>query len=447
MARRSRKNRLPQEPVHASVESVSHDGKGICHVDDTTVFVDGALEGEDITFQYTSKRKKVAEAVVLEVIKASPLRVKPQCPHYEICGGCSLQHLDEPQQIHLKQQTLLDNLKHIGNAEPQQLLDPLVGPHWGYRRKARLGVRFVVKKDKLLVGFREKRSNFLAQLTACKVLHPMVGERLDGLSRLIHSLSIYDQIPQVEVAFGDEQGAYIIRHLKPMTDEDENKLKAYGEQTGLHIYLQPKGPDTIQLIWPQDTSGQFLPLAYYLPEYHIKHQFLPTDFTQVNAVINRQMIHLAMELLAPEAEDKVLDLFCGIGNFSLPLATRVKQVIAIEGNDELVARAKHNALANNIANVQFYAADLFKDFTSMQWAKQNYQRILLDPARSGAKEICEYLPSFKAHTVVYVSCNPATLARDTQIMVHKNGYKLVCAGVMDMFPHTAHVESIALFKK
>lgn len=446
MARRRRRQRLPQDPVQVTIESVSHDGKGVCHVDDTTVFIDGALEGEELTFVYTNKRKNVAEGKVHEVLKPSPLRVEPQCPHFSICGGCSLQHLAEDQQILLKQGVLLENLKRLGKAEPESVLEPLRGPHWGYRTKARLGVRFVVKKDKMLVGFREKHSNFLAELETCKVLHPDVGLHLRELSDLILSLSIYNQIPQIEVAYGDEQGAFIVRHLEAFNDDDLQKLSAYAEKMSLHIYLQPKGPDSITRLYPLDDK-KFKPLSYTLPDYDIVNEFRATDFTQVNMDINREMINLALELMAPKAEDKVLDLFCGLGNFTLPLARKVAHVTGVEGSSELVIRAKENALKNGIENTDYYAADLFEDFSGMKWAQQKYDRILLDPARSGAKEIVEYLPKFGAHTVVYVSCNPSTLARDTEIMVHQNGYKLVKAGVMDMFPHTAHVESIALFIK
>ena len=445
MARRRRKQKLPQDPVNVTIESVSHDGKGVCHIDDLTVFIDGALEGEEISFLYTSKRKNIAEGRVHEVFKASPYRVEPRCPHFNVCGGCSLQHLAEEQQIILKQGVLLENLRRIGKAEPETVLPPLIGEHWGYRRKARLGARFVIKKDKMLVGFREKHSNFLAELESCLVLHPGVGQHLHDLSKLLRSLSIYQHIPQVEVAYGDEQGAFIVRHLEAFNEDDLHKLKGYAEKMNIQMYLQPKGPDSITRLYPDD--DHFQPLSYALPEYNVIHEFRPTDFTQVNADINRKMIKLALELLQPEPAEKVLDLFCGLGNFTLPLARKVSQVTGVEGSAELVKRAKENAGRNGIANVDFFAADLFHDVSSMKWAQQKYDRILLDPARSGAREIIEYLPKFDAHTVVYVSCNPSTLARDAEIMVHQNGYKLVKAGVMDMFPHTAHVESIALFKK
>ncbi len=442
---RRRKAKLPRDPVRATIESASHDGKGICHVDDRTIFVDGALEGEEITFLYTAKRRNIAEAKVHEVIKASPYRIEPGCPHFAICGGCSLQHLAEDQQILLKQGVLLENLRRIGKSAPETVLPPLSGPHWGYRRKARLGVRFVVKKDKMLVGFREKHSNFLAEIERCKVLHPDVGLHLTELAQMLRGLSIYDQIPQIEVAFGDQQGAFIIRHLQPMTDSDKRQIIAYAEQMNLHMYLQPGGPGSVQRIWPADKD--FHPLSYALPEFNIINEFKPTDFTQVNGEINRKMIELALKLLDPQPEDKILDLFCGLGNFTLPIATKVRHVTGIEGSDELVIRARENAQKNGLTNVDYYAADLFQDISGFSWAKQKYDRILLDPARSGAREIIQNSANFAAHTIVYVSCNPSTLARDTEIMVHQQGYKLLKAGVMDMFPHTAHVESIAVFVK
>jgi len=443
MARRRRRQKLPQDPVQVTIESVSHDGKGVCHLDGRTVFIDGALEGEVLSFIYTSRRKDVAEGKVHEIIEASPLRVEPQCEHFAICGGCSLQHLAAEQQILLKQGVLLNSLKHLGKCQPEALLEPLRGPHWGYRTKARLGVRFVVKKDKMLVGFREKHSNFLAELETCKVLHPDVGLHLRDLAEVLRSLSIYNQIPQIEVAYGDDQGAFIVRHLEPFSDNDKQQLKDYAEKMQLHLYLQPKGPDSITRLYPDEEH--FSSLSYALPDYNIINEFRPTDFTQVNMEINHKMIAQALQLLDLQPEDKVLDLFCGLGNFTLPLARQSAHVTGVEGSAELVIRAKQNARKNGIENVDFYAADLFEDFSDMNWAKQKYDKILLDPARSGAKEIIDYLPKFSADTVVYVSCNPSTLARDTETMVHKHGYKLVKAGVMDMFPHTAHVESIALF--
>jgi len=449
MARR-RRVKLPQEPVECEISGFSHDGKGISHVNDKTVFIDGALLGETVRFKYTGKRKQVMEGVVEEILQPSAERVEPGCEFFSVCGGCSLQHLAHSKQLEVKQQLLLDNLSRLGHVSAEEILTPLTGPIWGYRRKARLGVRYVIKKQKLLIGFREKRSNFLSDMSSCKVLHPSIGNRLDKLADVILQLSCYSQIPQIEVSIGDDIASLVIRHLEVLTDEDKTILKDFGRTYGFNLYLQSAGPDSIELLYPDKDS--FQRLSYLLPEYKVEHQFNVTNFTQVNMVINRQMIDLALNLMDLQENHKVLDLFCGLGNFTLPIARKVSHVIGIEGSDDLVIQAKQNALENGISNADFYSADLFinsgkADFKAMQWAQQKYDRILLDPARSGAKEIIEHLPHFKAKIVVYVSCNPATLARDADIMVNQHGYKLVKTGIMDMFPHTAHVESIALFVK
>jgi len=447
MARR-RRVKLPAEAVECEISGFSHDGKGISHVDNKTVFINGALMGETVRFKYTGKRKQVMEGAVEEIIQPSPDRVEPGCEFFSVCGGCSLQHLSHYKQLEVKQQLLLDNLSRLGHVTAEQILPPLTGPIWGYRRKARLGVRYVIKKQKLLIGFREKSSNFLTDMSSCKVLHPSIGNRLDKFADVILQLSCYTQIPQIEVSVGDDIASLVIRHLEDLTDNDKSILKEFGKTYGFNLYLQSAGPDSIELLYPD--KDIFQRLSYILPEYQIEHQFNVTNFTQVNMVINRQMIDLALNLMDLQEDHKVLDLFCGLGNFTLPIARKVTHVTGIEGSDELVIQAKQNALENGINNADFFSADLFIDkgkfdFKTMQWAQKKYDRILLDPARSGAKEIVEYLPHFGAKTVVYVSCNPATLARDADIMVNQHGYKLLKTGIMDMFPHTAHVESIALF--
>ncbi len=449
MARR-RKVKLPAEPVECEITDFSHDGKGISYINDKTVFIDGALKGEKIRFKYTSKRKQVMAGVLEEVLQASPDRVIPGCEFFSFCGGCSLQHLSGKKQLELKQQILSDNLTRLGNVQAEQILQPLTGPVWAYRRKARLGVRYVNKKQKLLIGFREKRSNFLTDMSCCKVLHPSIGKRLDKLSDIIMQLGCYAQIPQIEVSVGDKVASLVIRHLQDLTDEDKEKLKKFASKYSYNLYLQAAGPDSIKLLYPDTESLKTL--SCFLPEYNIEQHFKVTDFTQVNMIINRQMIDLALNLLDLQKHHQVLDLFCGWGNFTLPIARRVSHVTGVEGSDELVSRAKQNALVNGIENVDYYCTDLFInsgqfDFKVFQWAKKCYDRILLDPARSGARQIMEYLPHFKAEVVVYVSCNPATLARDADIMVNQHGYQLQKAGIMDMFPHTAHMESIALFIK
>jgi len=427
--------------VPAHIESLSHDGRGVAHVDGKAVFIEGALPGEEVLFTYAVQRKRYDEGTVVQILKPSPQRVTPRCAHFNICGGCSLQHMDAAAQIEAKQQVMLDNLRQIGRVAPEQVLPPLRGPHWGYRRRARLGVKFVIKKDRLLVGFREKRNALLADLERCEVLHPSVGERLPELRALIASLESYNCIPQIEVAVGDEATALVFRNLAALSGSDLERLQQFGEAHGLQIYLQPAGPESVSLVWPAAAS-----LSYRLPDYGLELFFSPTDFMQVNGEINRAMIASVIGLLDLKPQEHVLDLFCGLGNFTLPLARHAGHVTGVEGDARLVERAQSNAQHNGIRNAEFYAADLSQDLAQQPWAEQRFDKILLDPPRTGALEIVRQLPVFGASRIVYVSCNPATLARDAQELV-QCGYRLLSAGVMDMFPHTTHVESIALFEK
>ncbi len=437
-----RRKRLPEEPVFARIESLSHDGRGVAHLDGKATFIDGALPGEEVMFLYRSQRKKFDEGRACEVLKPSPDRVVPKCAHADICGGCSLQHMAPEAQIHSKQQVLVDNLERIGHVRAEQVLPPLTGPHWGYRHKARLGAKFVRKKGKVLVGFREKRTPYLAELTRCEVLHPNVGGLLEPMAGLIQGLTVVSAIPQIEVAVGDDRTVLIVRNLEPVPDEDLEQLCAFAEQHGLDIYLQPKGPESVTLLWPQESQ-----LHYALPDYDLRLDFLPTDFTQINPEINRRMIPHALALLDVQAHETVLDLFCGLGNFTLPLARAAAEVTGVEGDLALVRRARANAERNGIDNVQFHAADLTHDVAGEMWAKASYDKILLDPPRSGAQEMIPLLARMGAKRIVYVSCHPGSLARDAGMLVNEFGYRLSHAGVMDMFPHTAHVESIALFEK
>jgi len=438
-----RKKKLPTEPQQASVESLTHDGRGVARVADKTVFIDGALPDEEVLFRYTGVRRNYDEGEVLEVLKASPHRVTPACEFFTSCGGCSLQHLEPAEQIRLKQSMLLDNLRRIGKVQADEILPPLIGPIWGYRQKARLGVRYVHKKERVLVGFREKHSGLLADMTHCRILNPLIGERLDALSQLIRQLSCYKHIAQIEVAVGDEAAALIFRHLVDLTEADKQRLVDFARQYDFQVYLQPKGPDSVTLLWPETAS-----LSYRLPDFDITLAFLPNDFTQVNTAINQAMINLALELLEPQATDRVLELFCGLGNFSLPLARKVQQVSAVEGDVALIERARENAVRNDIHNIDFHVANLMEEVSGLPWIrKRRYDKVLLDPPRSGALEMLPHIARLKASRIVYVSCNPATLARDAGILVNEYGYRLVKAGVMDMFPHTTHVESIALFSK
>lgn len=438
----ARRKRLPQAPVETIIESLSQDGRGVTHIDGKAVFIHGALPNERVTFKYTAKKRKYDEGTIDEVLEASPDRVEPGCAHFDICGGCSLQHLSAEAQIHYKQTAMLDSLKHIGNVEPETVFEPLTGEVWGYRRKARLGARYVRKKARALVGFRERRNVFLADIKACEVVHPSVGQHLTDLQALITQMDSREAIPQIEVAVGDEKTSLVFRHLEPLSEHDLELLRNYAKEFSVQLYTQSKGPDTIKLLYPETAE-----LFYAHPEFDTKVHFSPNDFFQVNTSINRKMVPWAIELLELSGEETVLDLFCGLGNFTLPIARKAKQVTGVEGDAVMVKRAKQAAIANGIENTNYYACNLMEDMAQQPWLKKQYDCILLDPPRLGAKEVIEHFGKLGAKKIVYVSCHPATLARDAGELVHTHGYKLKAAGVMDMFPHTAHVESIAVFEK
>ncbi len=441
MSRRPRKKRLPEPVAQISIESLGHDGRGVTHLDGKAVFIDGALPGEVVSFEYLASRKKYDEGRVLEVLQASPDRVEPRCPHFGLCGGCSLQHLEANAQILAKQQVLLDNLGRIGKVEPEAVLEPLTGPVWGYRTKARLGAKYVIRKGRLLVGFREKRMPYVADLSRCEVLHPSVGERFRELAELIGRLEAKATIPQVEVSVSEAITALVFRHLEPLCESDLAAFRQFSIDQDIHVYLQPGGPDTIRLLWPEQST-----LSYHLSGQAIEIRFRPTDFTQVNVDINQQMVTRVLEMLKLDSQDRVLDLFCGLGNFTLPMARLAGSVVGVEGAAELVSRARDNAALNRIENVSFHAADLAKDSPDAAWAGGEYDKVLLDPPRSGAAEVMSALGRIRPRQIVYVSCHPGSLARDAGTLVNDMGYRLRSAGVMDMFPHTAHVESIALFQ-
>lgn len=450
MSRRRRK-KLPTEPVRVNIETLSHDGRGITHIDGKVTFISRALPGEEVMFRYTSKRGKFDEGDTVEVLKASPQRIEPRCPHFGVCGGCSLQHLSPEDQIAAKQERLLENLTHLGKVSPGTVLPPLTAAPWGYRRKARLGVKFMRRDEVMRVGFREKHSSFLTDARQCDVLHPIIGQRLTAMGELVNSLSVRDKIPQIEVAVSDANTdantALVFRHLEPLADDDIQKLIDFGRANKLAIFVQSKGPKTIQRLWPAPEENDGFYLGYQLPNYDVEIQFQPTDFTQVNAELNKLMIDRAIDMLDLQADDRVLDLFCGLGNFSLPLARKAGRVVGVEGEATLVERARENAARNGISNVEFHAADLNGDLEAEPWYGHGFNKLLLDPPRSGAATVVEKLPHPHPQTIVYISCDPATLARDAGVLVNQHGYQLVSAGVMDMFPHTAHVESIALFIK
>lgn len=428
----------------ATVTALSHDGRGIATVQQKKTFINGALPGEIVTYQTTKKHSTYDTAQVLDIIEPAKERAVPPCQHFGLCGGCSLQYMKMDLQLSIKQQTLLEQLRHFGQVVPETILPPLNALELGYRRKARLGVKFVIKKNKLLVGFREKSSRYLADLESCAVLHPAVGKRLTELSQLVLSLQQYRAIPQIEVAIGDYDIALIFRHLETLSDQDREQLRIFGEQQQFHIYLQPNSPAPVEKIWPTNCKDR---ITYTLPDEQLEFLFHPLDFTQINLEMNRAMVRQAMDLLAVEPQETVLDLFCGIGNFSLPLARRAKFVTGIEGSQEMVERAYENAQHNHITNIEFAACNLMQPLTNAAWITKQYNKILLDPPRAGAQEILPFFNNFAAERIVYVSCNPATLARDAGLLVHQYGYQLKQAGIMNMFPHTSHIEAMAMFER
>ena len=441
--RRFKKKKLPEQPVVVSIESLSHDGRGVAHVDGKVVFIDEALPGEKLEFIYTDSRRDYAEGKVHKLISGSEHRVAPECPHFGVCGGCSFQHVDDAVQIQFKQNVLEEQFARLGKVDIPQIWEPLTGPHWGYRRKARMGVKYVAKKGRVLVGFRERRNPFLAEIESCKVMHPIVGEKLMDLSAMIGKLSINDKIPQIEVAIGENDCVLAFRVLEAPTADDIAVMAAFEREHDIVICLQSKGPDTIR---PLPGEAEVMP-DYALSEHGIRFKFRPAMFTQVNYAINRKMVTRAIEALELNETDLVLDLFCGLGNFTLPLATKAGSVTGVEGDLPLVKHARENARLNQLDNVEFHVADLSKDVRDYDWAKKRFNKILLDPSRAGASEVLPNINYWQPERIVYVSCNPSTLARDAGILVNELGYRLVKAGVMDMFPQTAHVESIALFVK
>jgi len=443
MAKRRRRARLPEELVEVEIESLSHEGRGVAHIDGKVVFIDYALPAEKVAFKYTRQSKKFDEGCAVTILQASPQRVDPPCEHFGVCGGCSLQHQQHEAQISSKQQALMEMFERMGHTQPQTILSPLTGPELHYRQKARLGVKYVAKKGKVLVGFREKGNAFLADLTRCPVLHESVGNRLTELSELIMGMDARESIPQIEVAIDDSTTALVFRHLEALSDSDRAALSQFAQHHDLQILLQSGGPDTVVPLWPENPA----PLSYRLAEQDVTIEFQPNDFTQVNSEINQRMVSLALQMLQLNKEDRVLDLFCGLGNFTLAMARQCAAVEGVEGSQAMVLKARENAQKNNIDNASFFAADLSVDISHEPWLQQQYDKILLDPPRSGAMEMLKYIGKLGAKRIVYVSCNPATLARDTDTLVHEYGYTLEDAGVMDMFPHTAHVESIALFRK
>ncbi|RUR12311.1 23S rRNA (uracil(1939)-C(5))-methyltransferase RlmD [Legionella sp. km772] len=432
-------------PHQAHIVNLSHDGKGVARIEGKATFITGALPNEQVEFQYTRVKKDFDEGKLLSVVEPSPIRVQPKCTQYAMCGGCSLQHMKEEEQIVYKQEQLLDLLKRYGHTQPQELLAPLTSAHWNYRNKARLSVRFVEKKQTSMVGFRERNNpRYITEINHCPILNAKVDGDIMALRALIEQMEDKHCIAQIEVAAGDEEIALIFRNLSPLTTNDERHLVDFAEQYGYKIFLQPGGPDTVTCFYPPNTSEY---LSYQLPDYNLSFQFHPTDFTQVNSALNLSMVRLALQLMELKSSDRVLDLFCGLGNFSLPMAKYCSYLVGVEGSQSMVERASMNAQANNLSNLSFYAANLDDVEEVQKLVQQSFNKVLIDPPRSGALELVKQIDKLNPERIVYVSCNPVTLARDTDILVNHKGYKLVKAGVMDMFPHTTHVESIALFEK
>lgn len=438
---RRRHKKLPSDPQTAQVTSLSHEGRGVAQVNNKKTFIEGALPGEQVLFRYKKSRSRFDEGVAVEVITPSADRVTAKCNHFEICGGCNQQHIDPQAQIRHKQSVLVEQLKHIGNVEPAELLPPLTGPVWGYRNKARLGVKYVEKKQKLLIGFREKFSPFIADIQQCEVLNPAVGTLLEALQELIGSLTIYNKIPQIEVAVAESATALVLRHLVAPHEDDLEKLEDFSSRHDIDFYMQSGGIESVVPLIPEKIT----PLTYSLPDHSVNIEFFPTDFTQVNFAINRFMVNHTIDLLALDETDRVLDLFCGLGNFSLPIAKKVSHVTGVEGDEGLVERAHYNAELNKVNNIEFRKLNLADPVLLKGLLKNNTNKILIDPPRTGAQELINNLDFSSVDRIVYVSCNPATLARDAGILVNEKGFSLQQAGVIDMFPHTAHVESIALF--
>ncbi|MFB9069178.1 23S rRNA (uracil(1939)-C(5))-methyltransferase RlmD [Pseudofulvimonas gallinarii] len=436
-------SRRDAPPIELRIDDLSHEARGVARHEGKVVFVEDALPGEQVLARITRPGRDFDQAQTLEVLAASPDRVTPRCPHFGVCGGCVLQHLSPTAQIAAKEKQLLENFRRIGGLEPARVLPPLVAEPWAYRRKARLSVKNVAKKEKVLVGFRERQPRFIADLSVCEVLDARIGKRLEAISALVASLGVAESIAQIEVAAGDGMPALVFRHLQPLGAGDAGRLQAFGEREGIAIYLQPGGNDSVHRLWPAEHE-----LVFSLPERGLEYRFLPLDFVQVNARINAAMIEHALALLALKDHERVLDLFCGLGNFTLPLAQVAAHVVGVEGEAGLVQRARDNARRNGLEEkTGFHAADLTQDLRGHEWARQRYDAVLIDPPRTGAQAMLEQLRFPDAQRLLYVSCHPGSLARDARILADLHGFRLSAAGVMDMFPHTAHVESIALFER
>ncbi len=457
-----RRGRGLSEAELGTVESLTHEGEGVVH-SGKTAFIAGALPGEVVRFQRVRRRKRHDEATLLEIVQPSAVRATPRCAHFGVCGGCALQHLEAGRQIEAKHAELRDSLERVGHATPERWLEPLRGPLWGYRRRARLGARYVPKKGRVLVGFRERLAPYIAAIERCEVLAPPLGELIAPLSALLTRLSIRGRVPQIEVAVGDNATALVLRTLDTPPPDDLVRLREFERAHTVRIYLQPAGLDSVMRLSPPGAATPAAaaapvapapvdaapvaeePLCYGLPDFDVRFEFAPTDFIQVNAAMNQALIARAVSLLEPTEESRILDLYCGLGNLTLPLARRAGWVVGVEGDRTLVERARHNARLNALRNVEFIEADLANPLPqALPWLASGFSDVLLDPPRAGAREVMRTIARIRPRRVLYISCHPGSLARDVGMLVHDHGFVLRAAGVLDMFPHTTHVESLAL---
>lgn len=426
------------------IESLDHEARGITRQEGKAIFVEGGLPGE--TIEYASFRRKPSYelAHLVDIKRPSTARVEPRCPHFGICGGCAMQHMEASAQVAAKQRVLENSLWHIGRVRPEMILPPIQGTPWGYRHRARLAVRKVPGQGGMLIGFHERRSSYVANMETCAVLPPHVSALLMPMRELFAALSISDRLPQVEISVGEHCTALVLRILEPLSKNDEKLIRQFADQHQVVIYLQPKGPSTVYRFHPLPGPR----LSYTLPEFDLELDFLPTDFTQVNHAVNRVLVRRALRLLDPQPGERVADMFCGLGNFTLPIARSGAHVLGIEGSEGLVQRGRASAIENGLAaNVEFGVANLFECTAESIAALGSFDKMLIDPPREGAIELVKALGEDGPRRVVYVSCDPATLSRDAAVMVAVNGYRFVAAGAVNMFPHTAHVESVAVFER
>jgi 23S rRNA (uracil1939-C5)-methyltransferase len=436
---RAARGAAPAAPEESGeVAGLTHLGEGVIR-GGKTVFIAGALPGERVRYRRTRRHRQHDEGELLEVLTPAAARVAPRCPHFGVCGGCVLQHLDGAAQLAAKEGELRDSLERLARVAPRRWLAPLPGPLWGYRRRARLRVKYVHKKGRVLVGFNERAAPYVAELTRCEVLAAPVGELIAPLAELIGALSIREQLPQIEVAVADNATALVLRVLRAPSDEDRARLVAFAASHGVRLWLQPAGPHSAH-----ELGAAGPPLHYGLPAFGLTLEFAPTDFVQVNARVNAALVTRALELLEVDGASRVLDLFCGLGNFTLALARRAAHVTGVEGEPALIERARGNARRNAIANAEFHCADLTRTEAGAPWLRAGYTHVLLDPPRSGAAELLAPLARLAPGRLLYISCHPGSLARDLGVLVHEHGMTLEAAGVVDMFPHTAHLESLAL---